>query len=162
MQAVCEAESVLPETEVIQPRKSRHSVAWKHSLGARITLLLLAAAPGIGAQSKAAGADFAVVAENAGQAREANRIGEAMALYRQALALRPEWAEGWWYLGTLLYDRDEYREATGAFEKAVALSPRSGNAAAMLGLAEARLGRNQQALHALERARTLGIGEDPE
>jgi tetratricopeptide (TPR) repeat protein len=104
---------------------------------------------------------FATLAAGAAAARESNRLDEAMELYRKALALRPEWAEGWWSIGTLLYDRDAYREAVEAFQKAVALSPRSGIAAAMLGLSEARIGRDQDALHHLESARMLGVSDDP-
>lgn len=104
--------------------------------------------------------DFKAVAAKADTARESNRTEDALTLYRQALGLRPDWAEGWWYLGTLLYDRDAYREAARAFQKAAALKPRSGDAAAMLGLSEAKLGRDREALRQLKSARMLGIGED--
>jgi cytochrome c-type biogenesis protein CcmH/NrfG len=64
-------------------------------------------------------------AAQAEAARDADRVEEAIPLYRKALAARPEWAEGWWSLGTLLYDRDDYSEAAAAFVKATAVDPQS-------------------------------------
>lgn len=105
-------------------------------------------------------ADFATIAAQANEARESNRLSEAVVLYRKALAMRPAWAEGWWYAGTLLYDQDDYAGAAHALQKAVELSPQSGNAMAMLGLCEAKLGRDRDALQHLEKGRTLGVGGD--
>ena len=103
---------------------------------------------------------FTALAAQANEARESDRLDEAVVLYRKALALRPAWAEGWWYLGTLLYDQDDYTSAAGALRKAVELSPQSGNAVAMLGLSEAKLGRDGDAMQHLEKGRTLGVGGD--
>lgn len=74
--------------------------------------------------------------------------------------MQPGWAEGWWSLGTLLYDRDAYADAVNALRKAVALSPRTGVTFAMLGLCEAKLGRDRDALHHIGTAQKLGIGEN--
>jgi tetratricopeptide (TPR) repeat protein len=109
---------------------------------------------------KAQPSGFTALAAQANQARESDRLDEAVALYRKALALRPAWAEGWWYLGTLLYDQDDYTGAASALRKAVELSPQSGNAVAMLGLSEAKLDRDRDALQHLEKGRTLGVGGD--
>ena len=103
---------------------------------------------------------FDALAAQANEARESDRLDEAVVLYRKALVLRPAWAEGWWYMGTLLYDRDDYAGAANALRKAVELSPQSGNAVAMLGLSEAKLGRDGDALQHLERGRKLGVGGD--
>ncbi|HUE02095.1 MAG TPA: tetratricopeptide repeat protein [Bryobacteraceae bacterium] len=105
-------------------------------------------------------ADFPALAAQANQARESDRLDDAILLYRKALALRPAWAEGWWYLGTLLYDRDDYTEAAGGLQKAVELSPQTGNAVAMLGLCEAKLGRDRDALEHLQKGRALGVAGD--
>src|SRR6266496_3039123 len=61
---------------------------------------------------------FEMLAAQANQARESNRTQEAIALYRKALGLRPKWDEGWWYLGTLLYDGDSYADAIEPFKQA--------------------------------------------
>lgn len=103
--------------------------------------------------------NFPDLAAQAKQARESDRLDDAIALYRKALAVRPAWAEGWWYLGTLLYDRDDYAGAAGALSKAAALSPQSGNVFAMWGLCEAQIGHDREALEHLQKSRTLGLDE---
>jgi tetratricopeptide (TPR) repeat protein len=95
-------------------------------------------------------------------ARNANQIQDAIELYRKALYLRPRWAEGWWYLGTLLYERDAFADATIAFGRAAVLSPKVGKAWAMLGLCEFKLGRYADALKHIQQGRQLGIGAEPQ
>jgi predicted Zn-dependent protease len=101
-------------------------------------------------------------AREAGVAREANRLDEAVLLYRKAVAENPKWTEGWWYLGTLLYDRDDYAGAARAFEKTCALDSSNGGAQVMLGLTEAKLNKNADALEHLRNGRKLGIPDDPQ
>ena len=100
------------------------------------------------------------VFRQAGEAREANHIDEAIHLYQKALSENPKWTEGWWYLGTLFYDRDEYTGAAPAFVKAAALDPKAGTTWAMLGLCEMKLAKNAEALQHLQEARTLGVAKD--
>jgi predicted Zn-dependent protease len=100
------------------------------------------------------------VAAQAEAARDAERVDEAIPLYRKALAARPTWAEGWWSLGTLLYDRDQYREAAAAFGKAAGLNSKAANAWVMLGLSEAKLGDSKAALEHIERGRAMDGGND--
>ena len=59
---------------------------------------------------------------------------EAAGLYRQALALRPDWAEGWLYLGASFYQTGRYAEASDAFRKGTRLAPGVGMGWAFLGL----------------------------
>ncbi len=106
--------------------------------------------------------DFDRVAAQAEQARSTNRIEEAIELYRKALSLRPRWAEGWWYLGTLLYERDAFASAAVAFGRAAALSPNVGTAWVMLGLCEFKLGRYKDALEHIQQGRRLGAGAEPQ
>ena len=98
----------------------------------------------------------------ADEARDADRLDEAVTLYRRALAMRPTWAEGWWSLGTIEYDRNAYREASQAFEKLVALQPKSGTARVMLGLCQFELGMEDTALESLREGRRLGVPTDPQ
>jgi len=102
------------------------------------------------APTQADAVGFESLQAQAGRAREAGRLDEAVRLYQKAVALRPDWAEGWWYLGTLLYDQDAFAGAAGALAQAVKLNPKSGTAVAMLGLCEAKLGRNRDALAHLD------------
>jgi predicted Zn-dependent protease len=101
------------------------------------------------------------IAAQAEAARDADRVDEAIPLYRKALAARPAWADGWWSLGTLLYDQDKYADASAAFRKAADLSPKSGDAWVMLGLCEAKLGKSAAALKNIQRGQELGGGGDP-
>ena len=57
----------------------------------------------------ATASDFSTLSTRADAAREAGRLDEAVPLYRKALAVRPTWKEGWWALGTILYDQDVAR-----------------------------------------------------
>src|SRR5947209_3248432 len=75
-----------------------------------------------------------------------SKPAEAATLYQQALTLKPDWAEGWLYLGATLYQQDRYAEATDAFRKGIALSPQQGTAWGFLGLSEAMLDNPEQAL----------------
>ena len=86
-------------------------------------------------QTKPTTESFDSVAQRAAAARDADRLDAAVSLYKKALTMRPKWAEGWWSLGTLEYDRNNYRSAANAFRQLLPLSPKDGTAYAMLGLA---------------------------
>src|ERR687886_269438 len=98
----------------------------------------------------------------ADEARAASDFDRAIELYRKGVALRPNWAEGWWYLATLLYERDSYGEAARAFARAAALQPKAGAAWAMLGLCEYQLGRYDDALGHIYQARKIGLVNNPD
>jgi tetratricopeptide (TPR) repeat protein len=125
--------------------------------------LLLSFHPSLaGAQGPKSATSFAALSANADSARDADRLDEAVALYRRALAIKPGWAEGWWSLGTIEYDRSSYQEAVKAFGKLVALQPKSGTARIMLGLCQFELGMEDAALESLQKGRGLGIPSDPQ
>jgi tetratricopeptide (TPR) repeat protein len=104
--------------------------------------------------------DFDALAKKAGDARLANRLDEASDLYRAALRLNSNWPEGWYYLGTLYYERDSYAEAAGAFARSMALDSKQGATLAMLGLCEVKLGKNAEAIQHIDRGRALGLPPD--
>ncbi|HEV2763008.1 MAG TPA: tetratricopeptide repeat protein, partial [Pyrinomonadaceae bacterium] len=83
-------------------------------------------------------------------------------LYRRALKVNSRWDEGWWYLATLLYERDRYAEAADAFARAAELQPKVGGPRAMLALCEFRLGRYDDAFRHIQQARRLGVVDNPE
>jgi len=105
---------------------------------------------------------FAALSAKADAARDANRLDDAILLYKKALALRPGWAEGWWSLGTIAYDQSLYPEAARAFRKVVTLAPRNGTAYVMLGLSEFELGHDDVALKNLEKGEAFGLDKNPE
>src|SRR5918911_1150274 len=105
---------------------------------------------------------FEQLAAEANAAREADRIEEAVALYRQGVALRPRWAEGWWYLATLYYDQNRFAEAARAFRETAQLQQRAGAPWAMLGLCEFQLARYDESLMHIQQGRQLGLGDNAE
>ena len=112
------------------------------------------------AQTQKPAADFDALAKQAAEARDSDQVDQATVLYKQALTLRPQWAEGWWSLGTLEYDRNHYPAAVQAFQRLLALAPKNGTAHAMLGLCEFEMGQDDTALKHIEEAKTLGVIND--
>ncbi len=106
--------------------------------------------------------NFDLLAAEASVAREGDRLDDAIAAYKKALAIKPDWAEGWWYLATIHYDRDNYAEAAKGFREAARLQPKAGAAWAMLGLCEFRLALYDEALIHIQQGRTLGLGDNQE
>jgi len=114
------------------------------------------------AQSKTAAQSFDSLAKKADEARDGDRLEEARSLYRKALALKPGWTEGWWSLGTIDYDANEYADAEKAFQHVSALTPKYASAWVMLGLCQFELNKNEQALKSLETGQSLGISRNSE
>jgi tetratricopeptide (TPR) repeat protein len=123
-----------------------------------------AATVGAVQETDTAGAQsFQQLAERAEAAMEANQVPEAIRLYERATAMRPTWSEGWWYLGTLFFDSEQFTQARDAFAHFVAVEhEQAGPGFGMLGLAEFELKDYPRALSALERGRSLGLGDNPE
>ncbi|HEY0379798.1 MAG TPA: tetratricopeptide repeat protein [Pyrinomonadaceae bacterium] len=118
-------------------------------------------APAVAAQAVSQ-EEFQKIAAAATAAREGDRIEEAISLYHRAVGAQPRWAEGWWYLATLYYDRNEYAEGARAFGEAAKLQPKAGAPWAMLGLCEFQLERYDDALAHIQQGRTIGIGDNVE
>lgn len=130
-------------------------------------LLLIASglcySPPLLAQARAEPASsFATLSAKANAARHSNRLDEAIVLYKKALALRPQWTEGWWVLGTLQYDQNAYPDAARSFRRVIARDSRAGTAWVMLGLCEFELGQDDRALEHLQEGNRIGIATDPE
>ena len=93
---------------------------------------------------------------------EEGKTTEAIRDTQRALALQPDWKEGWWNLGTLQYEANLYQDAARSFEKVVGYAPKLGTAWALLGLCEFELKQYAASLAHLEKAQSLGVNEDPE
>jgi tetratricopeptide (TPR) repeat protein len=122
------------------------------------TLWLLLAAPAPAAQ--VAGGDFDDLSRRAAAALDTHPE-EAVALYRKALAIRPDWAEGWLYMGAGLYQLKRFTESRDALRQGVALVPKKGTPWAFLGLAEYELGNYQDALSFLLKGEATGLADRP-
>jgi tetratricopeptide (TPR) repeat protein len=93
---------------------------------------------------------------------EAGKTSEALRDYQSALALQPDWKEGWWNLGMLEYSQKQFRDAQRAFQNEAHLAPGVGIVWALLGLSEYETGAFDNAEQHLEHAQKLGIQEDEE
>jgi len=82
---------------------------------------------------------------------------EAIQLYKQALAIRPDWAEGWLYIGGALYQLRRYAEATDALRKGLDLAPIFANGWALQGLSESQLDDADQALADIRKGEQMGL-----
>jgi tetratricopeptide (TPR) repeat protein len=100
---------------------------------------------------------FEDLAKQADTARAASHSAEAITLYREALKLKPAWKEGWWYLGALLYDNEQYEDAREAMRRFVGLDPDGGPAWGLMGLCEYGVREYDLALAHIEKAVALGL-----
>jgi predicted Zn-dependent protease len=127
-------------------------------------LLVVASVAGHGqgpASPRGAGSQrFQQLAAKAAEARDAERLTEAQSLYQQALAIQPSWTEGWWSLGTILYESNNYRAAAPAFSRLLALAPRNGTAHLMLALCQYQLGSDDSAIGNIHAAEKYGVQKE--
>jgi len=106
-------------------------------------------------------ADFDTVSAAASEARSNGDAAKAAGLYAQALASRPDWQEGWWFLGVLNYGADRYAPAIEALSRYLALNPNGGPALALRGLCEFEVRQYSESLQDLQRAIALGAADNP-
>jgi tetratricopeptide (TPR) repeat protein len=107
----------------------------------------------------AASARFEQISKQAAEAREQERVEDAIRLYREAVRLRPNWKEGWWYLGTMFYDQDRYEEGRTVLRRFTTLDSKVAPGWALLGLCEYETKINDAALAHLQLAIALGLDE---
>lgn len=105
--------------------------------------LLLTATPATAQANNA----FEQIAHEADSARNSDQVQRAVDLYQEGVRLRPAWGEGWWNLGSLLYDQDRFPEAEVAFRRFLATTQKPGPAYAFLGLSEYETKEYEQSLH---------------
>jgi len=119
-------------------------------IGLVVLVLVQAAAP-------TARQQFDTAVARAAEARKAGRDADALRFYQQAVKLRHSWADGWWNLGSIHYERDEFPEARDALEKLVALDKKAVAGFALLGICDYKVEKYDAALQHLDAARTLGL-----
>jgi tetratricopeptide (TPR) repeat protein len=102
-------------------------------------------------------AGFAAIAKQADAAREARDLEKAVALYKRGLAMKPDWLEGLFGLGTASYDLERYAEADDAFRRLVARYDTDGVTWVFKGLTAFKLKNYDEALSAFLQARRRGV-----
>ena len=100
------------------------------------------------------------VAQRAQDAWNQGHLEEAAKLYRQAVRLRPRWAEGWGYLASTLYQLERYSEARDAYRQTTVLTPKNAASWAYLGLCDYELHDYPGAFENLAKAQQLGTDDD--
>ncbi len=124
-----------------------------------LALALLAAglaAPGPAAQAPASAAQrtAALAALQQGHKRRAAQ------LLQRALKTDPGWADGWWKLGTLLYEGNQYPAAAVAFARLTHLIPKAGSPWVMLGLCDFEMRNFGLSMEHIQEGRALGLPPD--
>jgi tetratricopeptide (TPR) repeat protein len=139
-------------------------IAMRAMMNLILAALLPIQAPSASPQAPASrkSPNFEVLSREANRAREEGRSDDAIGWYRQGLALKPNWDEGLWYLGTLLYDKEQYSDARDLLRRFVSRDPETGPGWALLGMSEFRTREYSRALDHLQRSRSLGLGDRKE
>ncbi len=125
-----------------------------------LAVLILAFWP-VFCSAQANPASFSDLAAKATAARDANDVSGAIELYRQALKLNSQWADGWWFLGSLHYGSGEFTAARDALSHYLELTPNAAPALAMRGLCEFEIGEYPSSLKDIQRALSLGAANQP-
>lgn len=121
---------------------------------------LLLPTPAYSASAADGPANFKQLAKTAEMARKENRDDAAVHAYQQALKIKPEWDEGLYYLGTLLYEKGNYREACDVLRRFLALDPKAGFGWALLGMSEFETRDYTRSLDHLQQSLVIGLGDN--
>jgi tetratricopeptide (TPR) repeat protein len=107
-------------------------------------------------------ASFEQLSAAAEVAKTQNRDDDAIRLYHQALLLKPDWKEGLWYLGVLVFGKENYTETRDLMRRLVSEEPKAGPAWALLGISEFQTRAYSRSLDHLQRAKEIGVGDRKE
>jgi len=97
------------------------------------------------------------IAAKATEARLAGKLDQAIPLYRQGLRTHPNWAEGWYFLGSMHYERDQPRECADAMRRFTKLAPEVSSGYAFWGLCLYQTRDYAESLRTLIQAERLGM-----
>lgn len=83
-------------------------------------------------------------------------------LLEKALQQYPAWRKGWWELGSLAYEQNDYMEGRITFSTLAKLDPKAGATWVMLGLCDFELRDFGLSLLHIEKGRALGFPKNPQ
>jgi tetratricopeptide (TPR) repeat protein len=132
-------------------------------MGYLVALSVLGVALQLQAQvSNDRSAEFDRLVRSAVEAQRAGNANEAASALKQALEIRPEWADGTFYLATIYFQTQQFAEAVPVLLKLSKLKPNEGVVWALLGIAEFQVGDYDSALSHLKHGDKLGLRAAPE
>jgi tetratricopeptide (TPR) repeat protein len=105
-------------------------------------------------------ARFEALKSKAEAAINAGRNDAALQTLHAALAINPRWDDGWWQAGSILYDRNDFRDARDAFANITEIRPTNGGAWVMMGLCDFELHDFGMSFQHIQRGRALGFPPD--
>jgi len=100
---------------------------------------------------------LAKIGREADDAIVAGDSGAAVALLEKGLKIDPEWKDGLWKAGLVLYQNDQFEPAKGYLKRLTQVEPTRGVAWALLGMCEFQLHQFWAAIEDITRADRLGI-----
>ena len=105
---------------------------------------------------------FDDLAARAKTAQESSDPNAAIPLYNAALKIKPDWKEGLWLAGSLLYGADRYAEAIPYLSRLTGLAGRAAESWALLGLCEYETRNFSSSLEHIQHAISIGIPNQPQ
>jgi len=146
------------------PKQQRHAppaLGVTAAVVLALALITLLSACPANARAQEAAPQFDDLAARAAAARDQQNITLAIELYGKAEQLKPDWAEGWFYLGLLQYEGNQFPEAIDAFNHLLQLQPTASPAMALRGLCEFETAAYDDSLRDLEQAVAHGAANQP-
>jgi tetratricopeptide (TPR) repeat protein len=153
--------SLIPKRTQFPRRYVQLSAANERMFGVILTIAVLLASNSRTTSGQEAAPSFDDLAARAAEARNQDNIPIAIELYGKAEQLKPDWAEGWFYLGLLQYQGNQFPQAIEAFNHLLQLQPTAVPAMALRGLCEFETAAYDDSLRDLEQAVAHGAANEP-
>lgn len=109
----------------------------------------------VSAAAQANPTEFDDLVLKATAARERDDVRQAIELYGRAVQIRPRWPDGWWFLGSLEYEAEDYAAGRDALTHHIDLVPDAAPAWALRGLCEFETAEYKQSLADIQHALSL-------
>jgi tetratricopeptide (TPR) repeat protein len=141
--------------DLLHCRAARIRMYKQQNSGVLALIVLLSAV----AVAQTTSESFDDIAAKAAAAREQNNVPAALELYQQAVQLKPDWPDGWWFLGMMQYGSGGNSAARDALTRYIELVPTSGPAFAVRGLCEFEMSDYPRSLQDIQRGLSMGAAD---